>query len=178
MKSEVRTIAAGVRRPSASATSRWLLAALLALAALVALAACGKDAGKGATTNSAAAEAGRRYAQCMRDNGAPDFPDPDVNGKFRGQGHEQQNDPKFRAAMEKCRDLAPGGEHQNTGGPAFVEQIRKYSQCMRYNGVPYFPDPEADGQRRGAGHEQQNDPKFRAAMEKCRDKLPGGGNHG
>ncbi len=163
-------MAAGMRRSSARVASTWLL-----LAALFALAACG-----GANTNSAAGdrqEAGRRYAQCMRGNGVPDFPDPEPNGEFRGAGHEQQDDPKFRAATEKCRDLAPGGEHEKTGDPAVVEQMREFSQCMRDNGVPDFPDPDADGRLRGPGHEQQDDPKFRAAMETCRQKLPGGGDH-
>jgi hypothetical protein len=165
------------RHPPARATSTRLAAALVVLVALLAVAACGKNAGKGTSTNSAAAEAGRRYAQCMRDNGVPDFPDPDANGQFRGAGHELQNDPKFPAAMEKCRALAPGGEHENTGDPAFVDQMRKYARCMRDNGVPDFPDPDANGELRGAGHEQQDDPKFQAAMEKCRPQLPGGGDH-
>ena len=143
------------------------------------LAACGLDGVKVGNTNLAAdrLEAGKRYAQCMRDNGVPDFPDPDPSGEFRGAGHEQQDDPKFRAALEKCQALAPGAEHRNTRDPAFVEQMRRYSQCMRDNGVPDFPDPDASGQLRGSGHENRGDPKFSAAMEKCRQSLPGGGNH-
>jgi hypothetical protein len=106
----------------------------------------------------------------------PDFPDPDANGELRGPAHEKQNDPKFQAAQEKCRSLAPGGEHQKSD-PATVEQMRKFSQCMRDNGLPDFPDPDAGGQLRGAGHEQQDNPTYRAAMEACRQKLPGGGDH-
>ena len=52
-----------------------------------------------------------------------------------------------------------------------------YAQCMRENGVPAFPDPDAQGRLRGAGHEQQDNPTYRAAMEACRGKLPGGGEH-
>jgi hypothetical protein len=49
----------------------------------------------------------------MRDNGLPDFPDPDADGRLRGPGHEEQNDPKYRAAMDACRqDLPGGGEHR------------------------------------------------------------------
>jgi hypothetical protein len=55
--------------------------------------------------------------------------------------------------------------------------MRKFSQCMRDNGLPDFPDPDASGQLRGAGHEQQDTPTYRAAMEACRQKLPGGGDH-
>jgi hypothetical protein len=55
--------------------------------------------------------------------------------------------------------------------------MREFSQCMRENGLPDFPDPDADGRLRGVGHEQQDDPRFREAMETCREKLPGGGEH-
>ncbi len=155
-------------------TIAWLLALTLAVAA------CGGGGGNGANTNPAVdrQEAGKRYAQCMRDNGVPNFPDPDPSGEFRGAGHEQQNDPTFRAALEKCRALTPGGEHENTGDPEFVEQMRAFSQCMRDNGVLDFPDPDPDGRLRGAGHEQRDDPQYRAASEACRGKLPGGGEHG
>jgi hypothetical protein len=140
----------------------------------VALAACAQDPGTAPTDPQ---DAGLLFAQCMRDNGVPDFPDPDANGEFRGAGHEQQDDPTFGAAMEACRDLAPGGEHQGTLDPAEVEQMREFSQCMRDNGLPDFPDPDPDGQLRGAGHEVEADPNFQAAMEACREKLPGGGAH-
>src|SRR6266498_1867033 len=110
--SGVRPRPPGMRHPSARATSTWLPAAVLALAALFVLAACGKDAGKGVKTNSVAVEAGRRYAQCMRDNGVPDFPDPDANGQFTGAGHEQRDAPKFLAAQQTCKPKLPGrGNH-------------------------------------------------------------------
>jgi hypothetical protein len=147
------------------------------LGALALVAACGSSS----SDEPAAAvdqDQARQYSQCMRDNGVPDFPDPDPDGRLRGPGHEHQDDPTFRTAQEACRDLAPGGEHENTGDPAFVEQMRQYSQCMRDNGVPDFPDPDADGRLRGSGHEQQDDPTFRAAAETCREELPGGGDHG
>jgi len=116
----------------------------------------------------------------MRANGVPDFSDPDARGRFLGLSHGgggiNQDDPTFRAAMERCRSLAPGGEHRNTGDPAYVEQMREFSKCMREHGLPDFPDPDANGQLRGVGHERQGDPKFQAAVEACRGKLPGGGH--
>lgn len=126
------------------------------------------------------ADAGVLYAQCIRANGVPNFPDPGPDGRFRvshGEGGIDQDDPKYRAALEKCRDLTPGGEHRNTGDAAYVEQMREFSQCMRDNGLPNFPDPDASGRLRGIGHEAQDNPKYRAANEICRDKLPGGGAH-
>jgi hypothetical protein len=151
----------------------FLTAALLG--ALTLLTACGSSS-SGET--APAADQARRYAQCIRDNGVPDFPDPDAQGNFRGASHELQGDPKFQAALRACRDLAPGGTHeQNRGSPAFVAQARKFAQCIRDNGVPDFPDPGPDGTFRGASHELQGDPKFQAALQTCQSKLPGGGAH-
>jgi len=153
--------------------ARYLIALL---GTLILLAACSSSPGN-QTAPATGQEQALKYAQCMRASGVPGFPDPDPSGQFRGVGHEQQDNPKFRAAQQACRDLAPGGEHENFGDPAFVEQMREFSQCMRANGVPDFPDPDAQGRLRGAGHEQQGDPKFNAAMQACRAKLPGGGEH-
>ncbi len=153
--------------------TRYLIALL---GALILLAACSSSPGN-QTAPAAGQEQALKYAQCLRANGVPDFPDPDPNGGFSGLSHEKANDPKFQAAVEKCRALSPGGQHENFGDPIFVAQVRAYSQCMRATGVPGFPDPDAQGRLRGAGHEQQGDPKFNAAMQACRAKLPGGGEH-
>jgi hypothetical protein len=156
---------------------RLVAAASAAAAAVVLLAACGSS-----SSDKPAPAAGRQqaleFAKCMRKNGVPDFPDPDASGEFRGQGHEQQDNPRFRDAQQACRDLAPGGTHeQNLGSPAFVEQEREFAQCIRANGVPDFPDPDASGEFRGQSHEQQDNPKFQAAQQVCQSKLPGGGAH-
>jgi hypothetical protein len=156
--------------------TRCPVPALLVVALLV-LAACGQsDRSSAAPAPVDKAAAGRAYAQCIRDNGVPDFPDPDPDGQLRGPAHEQESDPQFRAAQEKCRNLAPGGEHERSD-PATVEQMRAFSQCMRDNGLPDFPDPDPDGRLRGQSHEQQENPTYRAAMQACRQKLPGGGDH-
>jgi hypothetical protein len=159
------------RRLLTAAAAAPILAAVILVAA-----ACGSSSSNGAASSDDRDQA-IAYAQCMRENGVPDFPDPNAEGRFRGLVHEQQDDPQFRAATEACRDLAPGDEHEKLGDPAFVEQMREFSQCMRENGLPDFPDPDAQGRLRGAGHEQQDNPTYRAAMEACRGKLPGGGEH-
>lgn len=159
------------RRLAISVMGAGALLAVLALAT-----ACGSS------SSDEAASPGDRdqpiaYAKCMRDNGVADFPDPDSEGRFRGLGHEQQDNAQFRTAQETCRDLAPGGLHENLGDPAFVGQMRQFSQCMRENGLPDFPDPDTQGRLRGTGHEQQDTPQYRTALEACRDMLPGGGGH-
>jgi hypothetical protein len=156
--------------PAAAAAAAFAAVTLLATA-------CGSSSSNEVPSSSADQGQALAFAQCMRRNGVPDFPDPDADGRFRGVGHEAEGDPKFRAAQEACRDLAPGGEHEKLGDPAFVEQMREFSQCMRDNGLPDFPDPDADGRLRGRGHEQQDDPQYQAALETCRGKLPGGGEH-
>ena len=179
----------GTRRSSVRAAPSWLLAALL----IVLLAACAPGAGTVTTTNNSSdgpaatganlasvdpADSGRLYAQCMRANGVPDFPDPGPDGQFgltHGDGGVNQDAPEFRAATEKCRALAPGGEHETLDASA-VEQMRAFSLCMRENGLPDFPDPDADGRLRGTGHEAGG-PGYQAAFEACRAKLPGGGEH-
>jgi hypothetical protein len=162
----------------ASRGTPWLLTAVLA----VLLAACGQGAGTSTATSSPSSDsrdAALLYAQCMRSNGVPGFPDPDANGRFslsHGEGGVDQDDPTFRAAAEACRALAPSGEHEQFGDPVFVEQMREFSQCMRDNGLPDFPDPDADGRLRGTGHEAGG-PTYEAAFAACREGVPGGGQH-
>jgi hypothetical protein len=161
---------------------RFVLAAVAAAALIVVLVtACSSSSGDEAApaadqASTAGLEQARKFAQCIRENGVPDFPDPDPNGRF-SEGDHDQDDPALRAAQEKCRALAPGGEHENLGDPAFVAQMREFSQCMRDNGLPDFPDPDSDGRLRGRTHELQGDPQFQAARETCSGKLPGGGEH-
>lgn len=58
------------------------------------------------------AERMRGVAQCMRDNGFPEFPDPDEDGRLV-IGEESGIDPtdeKFQEAQAKCDTNAPAGE--------------------------------------------------------------------
>ncbi|GAA3130769.1 hypothetical protein GCM10010466_21760 [Planomonospora alba] len=48
------------------------------------------------------AERMREIARCMRDNGVPDFPDPDPEGRIK-VGKGVTDDPDFPAAEAKCR---------------------------------------------------------------------------
>jgi hypothetical protein len=183
----------GTRRPWARAAS-WLLGAL----AILAFAACAQGAGTGIptagggegdtpnATDSARAtvdpqDASFEYAQCVRDNGYPEFPDPGPDGGFslsggHGAGAHDRDDPRLQAAMEACSQLRPAGlDHQDLGDPEYVEQMLAFSQCMRENGVPDFPDPGPDGQLvigHGSGIDR-NDPRLQAAMEICYESVPG-----
>ncbi len=93
---------------------RFATAAAAALAALTLLvAACGSSSSDTTTPAADPQQAALAFAQCMRSNGLPDFPDPDAEGRLRGVGHEQQGDPKYRAAFAACQEKLPGGgQHQ------------------------------------------------------------------
>jgi hypothetical protein len=72
------------------------------------------DAADGAEPDT---EAMLAYAQCMRDNGIANFPDPTSNG-FELDGDEVGIDtPQFRAAEEACHHLlGEGGSTDVAGG--------------------------------------------------------------
>lgn len=50
------------------------------------------------------------YAECMRQNGLPDFPDPQPGGSggMFGDSNVDRNSPAFQQANEKCGDLLAG----------------------------------------------------------------------
>jgi hypothetical protein len=133
------------------------------------------------------ADAALAYAQCIRANGYPEWPDPDPEGRImldRRTGISF-NDPRLRAAQQACQDVRPagagGGFSAGTGGPgaagaADEEAMFAFARCMRENGVPGFPDPSAGGGRMVVGAEagiNPNDPKFRAAQQTCMASLSG-----
>lgn len=179
---------------SKAKSKRPLALSLVALAIfLPALAACGEsDGSSGSSGGSGAARpaagssggaAGKdnnqyvKFAQCMRQNGVPQWPDPIDGDKFLlpRRGSIDPNSPQFKAAMRKCQSLAPpgwgsGGASQN---PATQAQMLKYAQCMRKNGVPKFPDPQ--GGSMDIGDADPNSPQFKAAERKCQSLRPAGG---
>jgi hypothetical protein len=111
------------------------------------------------------------YAQCVRDHGYAEFPDPDPNGGFRFLVN-LENAPRFRTAIEACRDLAPEGMRDEGVTAEQMEALVKLSQCIRENGVSEFPDPGPRGNYdlRGTGI-KPGDTGLGAAMALCRDKA-------
>lgn len=52
------------------------------------------------------AEVMLRFARCMRENGLPDYPDPDPNAGLQVFGPDTDpNDPKVQAALESCKAI-------------------------------------------------------------------------
>ena len=118
-------------------------------ALLVGPTACGPGSSEPDSTVSAAdlSSLGRELAQCLRDNGVPEFPDPIVRD---GNVVMPQNQPADAVdnAMKECQDILDEIPQQGGGNSSSardVPQLRKFAQCLRDNGVPDWPDPKTDG---------------------------------
>ncbi len=127
------------------------------------------------------------YAQCMRDNGVPHFPDPNSNGNFDlalspDKPDLDFNSPQFQAAQEACKSLEPrrSAEQEAKDYAARLD----YAKCMRDQGISDFPDPPApgtgpntqsqSGQSQFGSNLDPQSPLFQAAHKACTQYLPAG----
>lgn len=175
----------------------WVIVPLLLSGAL--LAGCsddgsssGKDSGKDSGSASSGEDAGGgttptdprdralAYAQCMRENGVPKFPDPSDGGalKITPETGVDPGSPEFAEAQEACQDLSPQAQSQNSG-PLDSAKVAEWAQCIRDHGVPAFPDPQINGGameidlgKAGIG---RDDSAFQEAMQACQSAWPRGG---
>jgi hypothetical protein len=84
------------------------------------------------------------FAQCMRENGYAEFPDPEPDGGLRIRV-DPSSAPRFQAAQEACRDLSPISEPPGPPSPEQIELLVGLAQCLRDNGLADFPDPNPQG---------------------------------
>ena len=134
--------------------------------------------GKEKTTNRKTAV---RFAECMRENGVREFPDPDASGGLTVDGvlngsSLDSSTPAWKKAIAACRDLQPPGFTGHRRSAEQQEAALEFAQCMRDNGITDFPDPTPDGplidtSRMPGAPGAKSIPGFDAAMEACRD-LP------
>ena len=68
-------------------------------------------------------------------------PGPTARRRVRIRAGEGTDPEKVEAAMEACKQYAPNGGEPPKLNPEQLEQMRKFAQCMRDNGVRTFPDP-------------------------------------
>jgi hypothetical protein len=175
-------------------TMRTTRIAALGVLLIVAAAGCGKTpagdqiasaGGTPAASTSAAAGGGTdekdaplKFSQCMRDQGLTWFPDPEpVAGGLRIKVPEGTDKAKVDAATEACKKWTPGGGERGKIDPERLEQARQMAQCMRDNGVPNFPDPDADGGVRIDGNKLgtgPGEPAFDKADAACSKYRPDG----
>jgi hypothetical protein len=152
---------------------------LIALAAVmpVMLGACSSGSSpsdppsaQGGSTSTAQAGVAQ-FAQCMRQNGVTNFPDPQDGHFVMGGGI--QNNPHFQPAIQACQHfLGPsgiGGNSQNTSAQL------AFAHCMQTHGVPSFPDPQPDGAIVAPPESVRNTAAYQSAYNECKSKLPNGG---
>jgi hypothetical protein len=137
----------------------------------------GSSGGNGNATNKTV-----KFAECMRDYGVSEFPDPNASGdqEFVDGIKRAQDSAAWKKAIGACKDLQPPGLLGGKASPQEMRERLEFAQCMRDNGVEDFPDPTKDGPLidtnripSAAGRGARSIPGFQAAMEKCRDALAG-----
>jgi hypothetical protein len=135
------------------------------------------------------------WTSCMRSHGDPNQADPTIGankvinlawwpgmqggvyGTNKG-GQGNTGPGQFcRAYLRAAQTALQGGQPQQHPDPAKLE---KYSECMRANGVPDFPDPSGNSLsiNVGAGGDlNPSSPTFQKANKLCAEKtgLPGFG---
>jgi hypothetical protein len=137
----------------------------------------GSSGSSGSPANSALEQA-VRFTQCMRENGVPDFPDPDKDGRFViAAGGPDQSSPAFRRARQACTSLEPPGFHQADSAERARDQQEwlKFARCMRENGIQDFPDPQDGRLKVPRDRINVNSPQFKRALNACRDVAHVGG---
>lgn len=157
------------------------LATALASFALLA-AACG--GGGSSTAGGTPYQQALAYAQCMRSNGEPGFPDPDSQGLFQNLGPVDIHSPQYLSASKACGHLLPAYHAGTAEQRQTLSRQLKYAACFRSHGFPAFPDPVqmpngniegagpggAVGSRRGL---DTNSPRYQAARQACLPFLTG-----
>jgi hypothetical protein len=168
--------------------------AVLAVVAMVAVisAGCGGTGGSSGSGTSTAASAssaatGRsstatprekavKFAECMRENGYPDFPDPKASGEFPTFGISV-SPAVWTKALRACKELQPPGSFSAHQSPKQLSAALKFAQCIRENGVKDFPDPVngeplVDTTRIPSTNTPEGMAILNAAMRKCREFGP------
>jgi hypothetical protein len=156
----------------------WPLAAL-ALVALIGAGCGGSSSGGDGNTTAANQEKAVKFAQCMRENGISEFPDPDASGKLTIDGvlngsSLDPNSPTWTGAIAACKHLQPPGFTGDERSADQQDAALKFAQCIRENGVTDFPDPApgqplVDTNRIPSANTAGGMSILNAAMQKCGD---------
>ncbi len=124
--------------------------AVLAVLVLI-VAGCSKGSTQNSTTGSTGTEHSQavKFAECMRQNGVNDFPDPTASGDFTidavaNGSSVNTNTAAFTQAMSACKNLEPPGFTGTTRSSQQQSAALAFAQCIRDNGVKDFPDPTKD----------------------------------
>jgi hypothetical protein len=160
--------------------------AALALVSLIGLisASCGSNASSETGTASSAGTDGNKnatdrdkavkFAECMRENGLSDFPDPNAKGEF--EYGVSVSGAVWKKILAACKDLQPPGTLSAKRTPEQQSASLRFAQCIRDNGVKDFPDPVngeplVDTTKIPSSNQPGGMTILNAAMQKCGDVL-------
>jgi hypothetical protein len=93
----------------------------------------------GTATKLTVQEKAVKFAECMRANGVPHFPDPDPKGDTNF-GVDVTRE-VWQKAIDACKALKPPGALSSKRSPKQQSAGLRFAQCVRENGVKDFPDP-------------------------------------
>src|SRR4051794_17543976 len=93
----------------------------------------------GADKKLTAQEKAVKFAECMRANGVPHFPDPDSKGELNF-GVDVSREVWLKA-VDACKTLKPPGALSSKRTPEEQSASLRFAQCVRDHGVKDFPDP-------------------------------------
>jgi hypothetical protein len=135
----------------------------------------------GSATSATNREKGVRFADCMRENGVGEFPDPDASGSLTIDGvlngsSLNPDTPAWQKAIAACKDLQPAGFTGHDRSTEEQHSALAFAQCIRDNGVEDFPDPTTgeplvDTNRIPSAATSDGMSTLNAAMQKCRDRA-------
>jgi hypothetical protein len=124
---------------------RLLLIVTAALGA-ASVAGCGSTAANRGTSINATDVSALRFSRCMRANGVPNFPDPGPgDSKTRSGSDINLQPPAAQSAFDACQKYLPQSGHSPPVPASVRREEIALARCMRANGVPNFPDPNANG---------------------------------
>jgi hypothetical protein len=162
-----------------------LVLSTFALVVNGAIVGCGEKDESGLTTanpNGTASDTGNAsgrggFGKCMRDAGFAWYPDEDDSGNLSADppAGADVDEQKLQAAKETCAKKMTNGS-QGAPPVASAEDIAKakeFAKCMRDNGLPKVPDPDANGVidfRKAGVHD--GTPEWNKAMDACRKNAP------
>ena len=93
----------------------------------------------GGNNTAATHEQAVKFAECMRENGVSDFPDPDAAGEF--DYGVSVTPAVWTAAVHACKALQPPGSLSAKRSTKQQSAALRFAQCVREHGVKDFPDP-------------------------------------
>jgi hypothetical protein len=122
------------------------------------------------------------FARCMRSNGVPRYPDPQIVGGRASKPTMRQlgvSESQFSAARSACAQLLPNGGQPRRPTITLADRADyiKGTACMRSHRLPDFPDPtfqNNDVTFNVPSSVDTNSSQFRSAFTTCDKLIPAG----